>query len=200
MPHTVERIRGKKLWELYTAAGANKGGFSDRDDFEKIVGNTEFHSFQVWRSKEDGKATCTYALTLEQIHAILSSRDERLERLTKKLAKHKKNAYSSTMPEVKKLSYENVALQQNFSAAKAHIAELERIPPVATGIPQNGDLAAIVEHLRTENRGLEAALKPFLRKQSNNLLGGLNMGSQSIRTTSYPQGGDTTYKLGRKRR
>jgi hypothetical protein len=76
LKHAVKQIRGKKPYELYTPAGANKGGHSDRDAFEQIVGNTDFHSFQVWRSKADGEATTVYALTLEQIKAI-STRNNR---------------------------------------------------------------------------------------------------------------------------
>lgn len=76
MKHAVKQIRGKKPYELYTPAGANKGGHSDRDAFEQIVGNTDFHSFQVWRSKANGEATTVYALTLEQIKAI-STRNNR---------------------------------------------------------------------------------------------------------------------------
>ena len=71
MKHTVKQIRGKKPYEIYTPAGANKDGQNDRDTFEELVGNTDFHSFQVWRSKADGEATTVYALTLEQIQAIV---------------------------------------------------------------------------------------------------------------------------------
>jgi hypothetical protein len=70
MNYAVKKIRGKKPSEIYTPSGANKGGHDDRDAFENVVGNTDFHSFQVWRNKADGKPTLVYAMTLEQIQAI----------------------------------------------------------------------------------------------------------------------------------
>lgn len=70
MSKLAVKIRGKSLWELYSPAGANKNGHADRDEFEKIVGNADFHSFQVWRTGSKGVATCTYAMTLEQIEAL----------------------------------------------------------------------------------------------------------------------------------
>lgn len=76
MKYAVKQIRGKKPYEIYTPASANKEGQNDRDAFEELVGNTDFHSFQVWRSKADGEATTVYALTLEQIKAI-STRNNR---------------------------------------------------------------------------------------------------------------------------
>jgi hypothetical protein len=76
LKHAVKQIRGKSLYEIYTPAGANKGGHTDRDAFEQVIGNTDFHSFQVWRSKAAGEATTVYALTLDQIKAI-STRNNR---------------------------------------------------------------------------------------------------------------------------
>jgi hypothetical protein len=70
LKHAVKQIRGKKPLEIYTPSGANKDDFTDRDEFERVVGNMEFHSFQVWRESAGAKATCVYALTLEQLEAI----------------------------------------------------------------------------------------------------------------------------------
>ncbi len=87
MATLTEKIRGKKLRELYTPSGANKDGFTDRDDFEHVVGNADFHSFQVWRSKDGAAATCVYALTITQLQNICAGVNDRVVKLTKKLRK-----------------------------------------------------------------------------------------------------------------
>lgn len=87
MNHDVKQIRGKKPYEIYTPAGANKSGHTDRDAFESVVGNTYFHSFQVWRSKADGDATTVYALTLEQIKAIVARKNREVGGLKGRITK-----------------------------------------------------------------------------------------------------------------
>ena len=78
MKYAVKQIRGKKPYEIYTPVGANKDGQNDGDAFEKLVSNTDFHSFKVWRSKADGEATTVYALTLEQIQAIVARKNREI--------------------------------------------------------------------------------------------------------------------------
>lgn len=85
--YSVEKIKGKNVYEIYTPAGANKSGHTDRDAFEQVVGNTNFHSFQVWRSKEDGKPTVVYALSLEQITAICTRQKREVSGLKGRITK-----------------------------------------------------------------------------------------------------------------
>ena len=87
MKYSVKKIRGKKPCEIYTPSGANKDGHDDRDAFENIVGTTNFHSFQVWRSKADGEPTLLYALTLEQIKVISTKNNREIGGLKGRIAK-----------------------------------------------------------------------------------------------------------------
>ena len=87
MKYAVKKIRGKKAYEIYTPSGANKGGHNDRDDFEDVVGSTDFHSFQVWRNKADGEPTFVYALTLEQIKAICTRNNREVGGLKGRITK-----------------------------------------------------------------------------------------------------------------
>ena len=87
MKHAAKQIRGKKPFEIYTPSGANKGGHADRDAYENVVGNTDFHSFQVWRSKTGGTATTVYALTLEQIKAIRTKQNREIGGLKGRITK-----------------------------------------------------------------------------------------------------------------
>lgn len=87
MAYNVERINKEKLYEIYTPSGANKDGFTDRDEFESVVGTTDFHSFQVWRATDGSKATCTYALTLKQVQAIVNARNRQMGGLKSQITK-----------------------------------------------------------------------------------------------------------------
>jgi hypothetical protein len=118
--YSVDGIRRKKLWELYTPSGANKDGFSDRDDFIELTGNSDFHSFQVWRSSAEGEATCVYGLTFEQLTSITKLRNHeiggfkgQITKLSQEVARLKR-----IEDNLKILDDENIRLQDEIDAMK----------------------------------------------------------------------------------
>jgi DNA gyrase/topoisomerase IV subunit A len=131
----VKTIKGKKLCELYTPAGANQDGFTDRDTFEQVVGNADFHSFQVWRSSAKRKATCTYALTLEQVSDICRTRDRKASALKGQITKlAKENA------QLRQLQQELEHLAQNNQQLQTTLADAAKKAKEAT------ELAAVLQH------------------------------------------------------
>ena len=156
MKYAVKKIKCKKPYEIYTPCGANKDGFSDRDEFKRVFGNIEFHSFQVWREKVGAKATCVYALTLEQLENIQkihvkekSSLKARVTRLSRQ-----KSELQLLQAELEKIAAKNQQLQQALLDAKAEVADAAEL---AAMLQHNVDVLADrvpEESMNTSHRSL----------------------------------------------
>lgn len=133
MTYSVEKIQRKILWELYTPVGANKDGYEDSDNFDRIVGNKNFHSFQVWRSAEKSKPTCTYALTLEQLEAIVEVRHKDAQSNKRKVSKLKKELIQlrELKNELEKQAIHNSSLRAALQKAEGDAADAIKLADLA---------------------------------------------------------------------
>ena len=196
MPANVEQIRGKKVWELYTPAGANADGFSDRDDFEQLVGTKIFHSFLVWRSKKGGPVTLTYSLTLKQLKEVCDLNQKAGVMLQKGNAKQRAKITSASRAASALVAEANDVLDHTVQSLRARVAELETQLSNRTESAESAfGLRTKVDSLNQEKRALEDALRPLLKRQSAS--GSVSRGNGGI---SIPMGGATGYKIGRRRR
>lgn len=136
------RIKGKILHEAYTPAESDADGYSDGVDFDAVVGDKKFHSFQVWRENPSGKATYVYGLTLKQIKSIRAKSDENL-------------------------TAENIELQAQLDAAKKLINELEQ-----RATTKGATLAEENAKLKEDQQWYIHTLRPLLKRQTNEFITG----------------------------
>jgi hypothetical protein len=145
MANKTKRMKGKLLFEAYTPSGADEDGYSDGIAFEQVVGNRRFHSFQVWREKAGGRATCVYGLSIKQIEAIIEQKQ------------------SSLIDEVK-------SLKKLLQAAQRRGEKLDSLNQrqQASGLTEDAmqKLSDELVKLREENRGLNDYFRDQGRRQS----------------------------------
>jgi hypothetical protein len=128
MKFSVKRIRGKKPFELYTPAGLDKDGYSDREKFQEVAGSVAFHSFQVWRTKSGAPATCVYVFTLSQINELLvhAGTHKRSRRASKSAASKVAKAEDTKLQSRKKFRRSTDATTRTVDPISSYAIQLMR--------------------------------------------------------------------------